>query len=113
MSARREPKVSLAGGEDWDQLARNAIYRASQLAKLCNVSLRSLERFFRKTLNTAPQRWLNKLRDMEAARMALKGSRTKEIAHALGYAQPSYLCRVFKSNHGVSIRHYKAEDRVA
>jgi prepilin-type N-terminal cleavage/methylation domain-containing protein/prepilin-type processing-associated H-X9-DG protein len=43
-----------------------AAYRAALLAKCCEVSPKTLERFFRKRLRTSPQKWLNQLRLSEA-----------------------------------------------
>src|SRR5439155_21467732 len=78
---------------DWDQLASKARYNAPQLASLCQVSIRQLERFFRHAFATSPQAWLNHLRLCVAQELLLEGLTVKETTYRLGFKQPSHFCR--------------------
>jgi len=81
---------------DWHALAEAAHYRPKQLAALCNVSLRQLERFFREKADCSPQKWLNDLRLDEAARRLLKGHHVKQVTFELGFSHPSNFIREFR-----------------
>jgi AraC family transcriptional regulator len=80
----------------WEKMAVNAHYDARELAKLCALSTRQLQRNFHRDLNCTPQEWLNEQR-MEAARqLLLLGRPVKRVAFELGYKQVSHFCRQFK-----------------
>jgi transcriptional regulator GlxA family with amidase domain len=81
---------------DWAELAADAKYDAETLASLCEVSLRTLERFFHKNFQSSPQRWLDQLRKIEAVLLVHAGLRKKEIANRLGFKQQSHLSRIIK-----------------
>src|SRR5262249_50960425 len=80
---------------NWPELAAKAHYHPSELAQLCKVSLRTVERFFRASWNLTPCEWLNRLRKHEAQKLADAGLRKKDIARNLGYARSSSLCHGF------------------
>ncbi len=95
-------KSGLRRVKNWAGLAHAAGYKAGVLADRCEVSIRSLERFFRRTTGISPQKWLKQLRQYQALRL-MHGSRSlKEIAHELGSNHPSHFSRDFKITHGVS-----------
>lgn len=76
---------------DWPERARQAGYRVSELAALCGVSTRTLDRFFRRHLKVTPRQWMHQMRRSEAARFAREGRTAKEIARLIGYNHaPSY-----------------------
>jgi AraC-like DNA-binding protein len=81
---------------DWRVLAEAAHYRPKQLAGLCHVSLRQLERFFSEKTGCSPQKWLNDLRLDEAPRRLLKGDHVKQVAFELGFTHPSNFIREFR-----------------
>src|SRR5712691_5240097 len=80
----------------WKELIEKAKYKAKKLAALCEVSLRQLERHWKKVYNKAPQEWLNRLRLAEAKRLLQEGWPIKEIAFRLGFKQCSHFSRHFK-----------------
>ena len=86
----------LNGVSDWPALARAAYYRPKELAALCHVSLRQLERYFSEKAGCSPQKWLNDLRLQEAPRLLLEGHHVKELAFELGYTHPSHFIREFR-----------------
>ena len=88
----------------WESLAAEAQYRAGDLARLLDVSLRTLQRYFRAKYNCTVSDWLRELR-LESARQRLPFSGSvKEVAFDLGYKQPSHFTRDFKQRYGVSPR---------
>ena len=79
-----------------EQLARTAQYDCQTMARLCNLSLRQLEREFRRRFDCSPHEWLNVLRIRIACERLLAGEPVKKIALDLGYKQSSHFCRQFK-----------------
>jgi len=82
--------------QGWEQLAGAARYDAKELAKLCRLSIRQLERDFRRTLTRTPQDWLNEQRIKAAQQLLLSGQPVKVVAYELGFKQSSHFCRQFK-----------------
>lgn len=84
----------------WKRLAAAAHYDAKELAKLCNLSVRQLERNFRSNLDRSPQAWLNEQRIRAAQSLLCSGQPVKVVSLELGFKQVSHFCRQFKSqNH--------------
>ena len=81
----------------WEELAESSHYDANQLAKLCGVSTRQLQRHFRRSFHCSPQSWLNERRLQIAEVLLLSGESVKKVALDLGFKQPSHFCRQFKS----------------
>jgi AraC-like DNA-binding protein len=82
--------------QGWEGLAGTAHYDAKELAKLCNLSVRQLERDFRRVLGCSPQGWLNEQRIKAAQQLLLSGQPVKVVALELGFKQSSHFCRQFK-----------------
>ena len=59
------PHRRLARVSNWPELSVAAAYHTGALAKLCGVSTRELERFFRLCAERKPHCWLNMLRQVE------------------------------------------------
>jgi AraC-like DNA-binding protein len=95
-----DPHATLAQST-WCDLARQAHYDPHAIAKLCRVSLRTVQRHFQRYLNTTFTAWLTDLRMAEARRRILDGEFIKEVPFDLGFKQPSHFTRVFKSHYGV------------
>ncbi|MGA3284414.1 MAG: helix-turn-helix domain-containing protein [Verrucomicrobiota bacterium] len=84
----------------WEQMAGVAHYDAKELARLCDLSVRQLERGFQHKLARTPQDWLNEQRIKAAQQLLLSGQPVKVVALELGFKQVSHFCRQFKSqNH--------------
>jgi transcriptional regulator GlxA family with amidase domain len=83
----------------WERLAEAARYDAKELAKLCHLSVRQLERDFRRNLGRTPQDWLNEQRLIVAQQMLQAGAMVKVVALELGFKQVSHFCRQFKTQH--------------
>jgi AraC family transcriptional regulator len=87
---------------DWNSLAKTARYRSSQLAQLCRVSPRQLQRFFRRAFKRSPQTFLDDVRLNAAPALLLGGSYVKEVSHELGFAHPSHFIKRFRRRYGSS-----------
>jgi AraC-like DNA-binding protein len=85
---------------DWSNLATQAGYGALQLAELCGVSLRQLERYFKVSFGRPPQDWLNEACCREAENLLLNGLSVKAVSHRLGFKQASHFSRFFKQHSG-------------
>ncbi|HVR35717.1 MAG TPA: helix-turn-helix transcriptional regulator [Methylomirabilota bacterium] len=85
---------------DWAALAREARYHASDLARLCRICPRQLQRYFHEELEQSPQQWLDDLRLRKAAELLLNGAHVKEVAYELHFTDPSHFIRRFKRKYG-------------
>lgn len=87
---------------NWDELAKAAHYNARELAKLCRLSKRQLERTFQRIFQKTPQRWLDEQRLTVAQDLLRMGQPIKSVAYELGYKQSSHFCRQFKTHNHVT-----------
>lgn len=81
---------------DWEKLGRQAKFRCVDMAALCSVSERQLERFFISILNDRPKHWLQTLRMRAALGLMQAGYSTKAAAAELHFSGPSQFIRAFK-----------------
>lgn len=95
--------------QNWPQLAHGASYSVSALAKSCNVSVRTLERFFLPAFGDTPRCWLNGLRMQRAVELLRDGSNVNETADGLGYHDRSHFSREFKKYCGVAPKKYAGQ----
>lgn len=65
--------------DNWEELAKLANWSVSNLAKNCNISTHTLERFFLKELSKSPKDWLSDQRQRRAVELLQPGSTIKEI----------------------------------
>jgi len=72
----------------------------SGLAKLCNVSTRTVERRIRMIYGKTPKAWLVEQRSKKALEFLCKGASVKETALSLGYPRVSTFTRHFKKTFG-------------
>jgi AraC-like DNA-binding protein len=86
--------------QDWPELARQAGYSPSKLAKLCGVSLRTLQRFVIQKTGKRPKAWLAERRQLDAIEELKKCSCLKEAASNLGYKHTHHFSRDFKAHWG-------------
>ena len=88
--------------QQWEALAVQAGYRPSDLAALCQISLRTLERHFQKNYGVTVSQWMRELRLGKAYQTLIQGKSVKEAAFDHGYKQVSHFSREFKNHFGVS-----------
>lgn len=82
--------------QNWHELARQANWSAVKLAKLCNVSMSTLKRYFNKNMGKTPKTWLTEQRQYKAAKAIQSGVSVKESAFQLGYEHPNQFSREFR-----------------
>ena len=87
--------------QNWPELARQANWSATALAKLCGVSANTLRRHFLKEMWKTPGTWLAEQRQHQAIELLRDGSSIKETACCLGYKQQTNFTRKFKDFWGI------------
>lgn len=85
---------------NWPELARQAQWSASALAKHCGVSVRTLHRHFLRHLGKNTRTWLDEQRQRTAHELLCDGSSGKETSACLGYKQQSSFSRHYKHKTG-------------
>ncbi len=87
----------------------NQALRVATLASLVNVSPSHFFALFKRHTGLAPMEYFTRLR-MECARQLLESatSSVKEVAAILGYEDPFYFSRVFKSATGICPSAYRS-----
>jgi len=85
---------------DWLSLSKQANWSAFKLAKLCGVSVRTLERHFKSSMDKRPKQWLNEQRQGQAAELLQRGFSIKETAAKLGYKGYAHFSSEFKAYWG-------------
>jgi AraC-like DNA-binding protein len=88
----------------WESLATEANYRPSEVARLCNVSLRTVQRHFAIHYDLTISQWLRNIRLNKAYHRIKNGEQIKVVAYDLGFKQLSHFSRSFKEVHGVAPR---------
>ncbi len=86
--------------QNWPELALEAKWSAAAMAKICGVSMRTLQRHFLKEMSKNPKVWLLEQRHGKAIRMFKDGLSVKETAGSLDYKHPSHLTNRFKKQCG-------------
>ena len=97
--------------ERLEEFARTANYDAKQLARLCGISRRQLQRDFRRLFQSSPQRWLDDRRMAAAQKLLLSGESVKKVASDLGFKHASHFCRKFKSRHHMTPSKFAASNK--
>lgn len=82
--------------QNWLELGQKAKWSASSLARECNVSLRTLQRFFLKHMGKSPKAWLSEQRRGQAIALKREGHSVKMAAYLLGYTHANNLSRDLK-----------------
>ncbi len=103
-----QPRVRLAEVRNWSEKARLANYQTAELARVCAVSSRTLERFFIASYGLSPQHWLNRLRQRDMESRLAEDIQLKKVAYLCGYKQPSHMTRQFKQAHGMTPSEWRA-----
>lgn len=75
-----------------------ANWSVTKLAKLCQVSRRTLARHFLQELGKSPKAWLMEHRHQHASKLLHSGMLTKEVAACLGYKYANNFSREFKKS---------------
>ena len=92
--------------QDWEKLAREANFQPQVMAALCPISLRQLERLFKRELKKTPSQWVRDLRCRLALKLISMGWSSKAVAAELHYWDESHFCHEFKRVHGASPKRF-------
>jgi len=87
---------------NWTQLKEQADWSVAVLARKRGVSVRTLERFFRKRMPKSPKSWLLEQRQLRAIELLQDGCSVKETAALLGYIHADHFSHEFKKHWGRS-----------
>ena len=96
------PLASNNKSVSWENLAAQAQYQPAKIAELCSVSLRTVQRHFRKYYNVTVKEWVRSVQMQEAECRILAGNPIKAVASDLGFKQVSHFSRVFKKSFGIA-----------
>ena len=77
------------------------------LCALAGISVRSLQRIFRRDVGVDFETWRRQIRLMKAVELLVSGSSVKEAAYAVGYQAPSPLVSLLKSMFGTTPKAWK------
>jgi len=86
--------------QNWPEMAREAKWSASELAKKCGISVRTLERHFLNNMDACPKKWLIEQRQKRASELLCAGSTVKEASYQIGYRHASTFSREYKKHCG-------------
>ncbi|WP_406707181.1 helix-turn-helix transcriptional regulator [Tunturiibacter gelidoferens] len=78
------------------------------LAAICRdagVSVRTIQRVFRKDTGTSFELWRRQVRLTKAVELLVQGRSIKEIAFSVGYRQPSAFVEIFRRTLACPPRH--------
>src|SRR5437764_14398941 len=92
--------------KEWITLAVKADYDVNRLGKLANLSVRQMQREFRRDFQMSPKTWVTKQRLSLAVERIEKGDDLKAIAADLKFKQLSHFCRVFKRSYQMTASQY-------
>ena len=94
--------IPAQGKRDWERLARQARFKPAQVARLCSISERQLQRIIRKHFHSTPRQWLRQLQCRLAKELVAQGYSTKAAAAETNFATEAHFCREFKKVFGAS-----------
>ena len=87
--------------QNWPEIARQARWSASALAKNCGVSVRTLHQHFLQQTGENTKAWLAEQRLQRAIELMRAGLSIKAAAITLDYKNPSSFTRKFKDARGI------------
>ncbi|MDH3748909.1 MAG: helix-turn-helix domain-containing protein [Gammaproteobacteria bacterium] len=108
--APRGPKDRLAPAVFFVQQHYNRHIYSDAVARLCNMSASHFSRAFSKSYGLTFQEFLLRYRVNRACKLLhdRQSMRIAEVAHCVGFSDPSYFTRVFKRYIGVAPSGYRA-----
>lgn len=86
--------------QNWPEMAQQANWSVTKLAGLCSVSVRTMEKYFLKTIGKTPKIYLNDQRQKQAVNLLRDGNSVKGTASRLGYQHAHHFSREFKKQWG-------------
>jgi len=94
---------------NWQDLAQRSGYNARVLARLCDVSLRQLERFTLEVHGKTPRASLRAMRMQRALELISGRTPVKEVAISLAYKSAAHFSNDFKEFFGAPPSQYVSD----
>src|SRR6185503_5060835 len=91
---------------NWQELAHRSNYNAHALARLCQVSLRQLQRFTQEAHGKSPHASIREMRMRRAHELICERTSVKVAALSLGYKSAAHFSSDFKQFYGVAPTQY-------
>lgn len=92
--------------KEWEEVARKAGYNPGNMAALCSISERQMQRLFQQHVKCTPSRWLRLLQCRLAKQLICQGYSNKAVASELKFSSQSHFCREFKKVVGTSPKNF-------
>ena len=87
-------------------------FSIEELAKLCNLSLSSFKREFKKVFNDTPANYINSKKIKKATELLkLSDLSINDIAYEIGFNDPSYFTRIFKNKTDYSPTAFRKKEK--
>ena len=86
----------------WFRLTPRAAYKVQNLARICGISVRQLERMFQEDFGRAPKAWMVEQRMIAARHLLMESGSVNMTAKALGYSDSSAFSRDFRNAYGLT-----------
>lgn len=84
----------------------------NQLASEMNVSKVSLYRKFKSTVGLSPCEYILSVRIKRSVQLLAKEQNISDIAFSVGFNDPKYFSRCFKSEYGITPRQFQSSSRI-
>ncbi|HYV27626.1 MAG TPA: helix-turn-helix transcriptional regulator [Candidatus Eisenbacteria bacterium] len=94
---------------DLENLAKEAGFKVTTLAKIAGVSREALRIYIQNRFHKTPKKWLSQLRLEETQAMLSHGQSVKEIATVVGFHHPTHFSRAFRKACGMAPRLFAAD----
>jgi AraC-like DNA-binding protein len=88
--------------EDWQKLALEARFKPGEMADLSGITLRQMQRRFRKELGVTPTEWVRRFRCELALKLICEGYKNKAVVIELEFGNESQLCHDFRRVYGAT-----------
>lgn len=112
--AQERAATRIAASLDYMLAHLNQPIRISQLCAITGFSPSSFFVFFKCATGDTPLNWFTKMRMQWASELLCKSNfQIKKIAGQVGYEDPLYFSRLFKSVHGIAPKEYRAQTQKA
>jgi len=102
MRIRRSTGNYAARYNYWAREAHNAGYNEKIMAQRCRITIRQLQRIFKRDLGCGPEQWLMTLRLLDAKYLLMESKGIKQVAMELGFKQESHFFHRFKELYGIT-----------
>jgi AraC-like DNA-binding protein/quercetin dioxygenase-like cupin family protein len=100
ISFPRDPRAAGVAARVTAQPGEHASLAA--LCVSCGLSVRTLERIFLREIGTSFERWRRQVRLMKGVELLVAGRSVKQIAHSVGYENPSAFVALFRETFGTT-----------